>query len=142
MKTSILSHENTGSKSWHRSTQCGYNLTQCILGFLLLLNLIYFFVLLDIWLHSRRKWKMIISLETVLTSTKKKVKSFTWTLAKVKILVTNSHPTNKVFLISIFGKWNSINIEIHWIFAVFVEIKTIHIQITFKNLSKIWFRFP
>ena len=110
MKTSILSHENTGSKSWHRSTQCGYNLTQSILSFLLFHNFVYSLCSLDIWWHSRQKCKMIISLETLLTSTKKKVKSFTWTLAKVKILVTNSHPTNKEYLISFF--WNFLWINI------------------------------
>ena len=80
-----------------------------------------FFVPTDIWWHSRRTCKMIISLETALTSTKKKVKSFTWTLAKVKILVTNSHPTNKEYLISFFFG-NSYGL-IYWI--IFHNLKNI-----------------
>ena len=47
-----------------------------------------FLITVDTQSNSEKNLKMIISLETVLTSTKKKVKSFTWTLAKVKILVT------------------------------------------------------
>ena len=80
-----------------------------------------FLITVDTQSNSEKNLKMIISLETVLTSTKKKVKSFTWTLAKVKILVTNSHPTNKEYLISFFFG-NSYGL-IYWI--IFHNLKNI-----------------